>query len=305
MTIIGLSRRLLPALAVLAIVILVTSRIARAGDAPLRVVVTTSIIADWIHIVGGDSIELQTLVGPDGDPHEYEPVPADSISLSRADLIFENGLGLESWLDKMCQTAQTRAIRVVVTAGIPIRYLPGSREPDPHAWHNVADAIIMVGNVRDGLSKADPSHAGQYQSRAATYIHELQDLDTWVRKQVETIPPARRKIVTTHDAFGYFGDRYGFDISRSILESVTTEASDPSARQIAEVVEKIRASGVPVIFVENIQSPRLIVQIAAEANVRVGPALYSDALGQPGSDGDSYIKMIQYNVKKIVKELKQ
>jgi ABC-type Zn uptake system ZnuABC Zn-binding protein ZnuA len=286
--------------------------IGRAGAAPgtLRVVATTSIIADWARIVGGDDIDVNTLVGPNGDPHEFEPAPADSISLSQADLIFENGLGLENWLDKLYSSAQSPAKRIVVTDGIEVRHAPAhenenSDDRDPHAWQNVADAAVMVGNIRDALEAADPGHSADYKSRAAGYIKQLNELDAWARDQINSIPAAHRKLVTSHDAFGYFGDRYGLDISRSALESVTTEAADPSARQIADVVDQIKASGVPVIFLENIQNPKLIDQIASEANVKVGPPLYSDALGQPGTDGDTYIKMIRYNVQTIVKALSE
>jgi len=285
-----------------------------SGDSRLRVISTTSIIGDWVRIVGGDQIDLMTLVGPDGDPHDYEPVPADSVLLAQGDLIFENGFGLETWLDKLYTSAESKATRVVLTDGVELRRVgkteggnPGGQDDDrdPHAWQSVHNAAIMVGNIRDAFVKADPAHAADYRARSDAYINQLNDLDAWVQQQIQSIPADRRKLVTSHDAFGYFGQRYGIDVSRSALESVTTEASDPSARQIADVVEQIKASGVPVIFLENIQNPQLINQIAAEANVKVGPPLYSDALGQPGTAGDSYIKMIRYNVQTIVKALSQ
>jgi zinc/manganese transport system substrate-binding protein len=273
-----------------------------------RVVATTSIIGDWVRTVGGGDVELVTLVGPDGDPHEYEPAPADSLELSRADLVFENGLGLETWLDKLCTAAQCPARRVVVSDGVEGRRVSDARgdrsdDRDPHFWQNVADAAISVGNIRDALVKADPAHAADYRARAEKYIRELTDLDAWAQERINSIPPERRKLVTSHDAFGYFGERYGVEVSRSALESITTEAADPSARQLAEVVDQIKASGVPVIFLENIQNPRLIEQVAESAGVRVGPPLYSDAIGKPGTDGDTYVKMIRYNVRTLVKEL--
>jgi zinc/manganese transport system substrate-binding protein len=276
----------------------------------LKVVATISIIGDWVNTVGGDNVDLKVLVGPDGDPHEYEPVPADSVAIADASLLFENGFGLESWLDKLYDSSESKATRVVLTSGIDVRHVPQSEgerpngkddDRDPHAWQSVKNAAVMVGNIRDALVQADPAHAADYKSRADAYIKQLTDLDAWVQAQINTIPPAHRKLVTSHDAFGYFGERYGMDISRSALESVTTEAADPSAQQVAEVIDQIKASGVPVIFLENIQNPKLINQIASEANVTVGPPLYSDALGQPGTDGDTYIKMIQYNVKTLVK----
>lgn len=285
-----------------------------AGSPPkLKVVATTSIIGDWAKNVGQDDIDLTTLVGPDGDPHEYEPVPADSMVLSNANLIFENGLGLEHWLDKLCSSAGSKATRVALTNGIAVRHVPqseGSRpngredDRDPHVWQNIQDAALMVGNIRDALEKADPAHARIYAARAAAYIRQLEDLDAKVMKDIHAIPEGRRKLVTSHEAFGYFGQRYGMNVQRSALESVTTEAADPSARQIANVVEQIRASGVPVIFLENIENPKLINQIANEAGVRVGPPLYSDALGKPGTVGDTYIKMMLYNDNVLTKALK-
>jgi zinc/manganese transport system substrate-binding protein len=287
---------------------------AAANAGQIKVVATISIIGDWVNIVGGDHVDLTTLVGPDGDPHEYEPVPSDSVAIAQATLVFENGFGLETWLDKLYTSAQSSATRVVITDGVEVRHVPlteGERpngkddDRDPHAWQSVKNAETMVGNIRDALVKADPANAADYQSHAADYLKQLNDLDTWVQDQVNTIPKERRKLVTSHDAFGYFGERYGIDISRSALESVTTEASDPSAQQIAAVIDQIKSSGVPVIFLENIQNPKLINEIATDANVKVGPPLYSDALGQPGTDGDTYLKMIRYNVQTLVKCLGQ
>jgi zinc/manganese transport system substrate-binding protein len=278
----------------------------------LKVVATTSIIGDWVNTIGGADVDLTTLVGPDGDPHEYEPVPSDASALARSDLIFENGLGLETWLDKLYRSSQSKAKLIVVTRGIDPRRIPtietgsfgpATEEFDPHAWQDVRSAMVMVGNIRDALLKADPAHAAEFKARTDAYIKQLDQLDRWVQTQIDTLPKNRRNLVTSHDAFGYFGRRYGVDVTRSALESVTSEASDPSALQIAEVISQIKSTGVPVIFLENIQNPKLIDQIAADARVKVGPALYSDALGQPGTPGDTYIKMIRYNTKSIVDAL--
>ena len=278
-----------------------------------KVVATISIIGDWVKNVGGDDVELTTLVGPDGDPHEYEPVPADSITLSHANLIIENGFGLEHWLDKLYTAANSPATRVVITKGVEVRLVPDSEgerpngkddDRDPHAWQSVKNAEIMVGNIRDALEAADPAHAAGYKTRGDAYIAKLDKLDADTMQQIHSIPQNHRTLVTSHDAFGYFGLRYGMNISRNALESVTTEAADPSAQQIAQVVDSIKASGVPVIFLENIENRKLIDQIASEANVTVGPPLYSDALGQPGTPGDTYLGMIRHNVETLVKALK-
>jgi len=292
--------------------LMAAAQAASAADR-VKVIATISIIGDWVHVVGGGDVDLKTLVGPDGDPHEYEPIPADSISVGEASLVFENGLGLETWLDKLYNSAQSKATRVVITDGVEVRHVSedqGQRgggkndDCDPHAWQNVKNAVVMVSNIRDALIRADPAHAADYTARAAAYIQQLNELDGWTTDQIKSIPAAHRKLVTSHDAFGYFGQRYGIDVSRGALESVTTEASDPSAKQIAEVVEQIKASGVPVIFLENIQNPKLINQIASEAGVKVGLPLYSDALGPIGSDGETYLKMFRYNVRTLVGALK-
>jgi zinc/manganese transport system substrate-binding protein len=268
----------------------------------LHAIATTSIIADWVRCVGGDHVQITSLVGPDGDPHEYEPVPGDAVVLSQSNLIFANGLGLETWLDKLYSSSQTKAPLIELARGVdPIITTAG--EIDPHVWQDVTDAMVMVGNIRDALCRADPSHASQYQRNAAAYSQQLGDLDKWVRDQINSLPPTRRTLVTSHDAFGYFGRRYGMDVSRSALESVTSEASDPSAQQIAQVVSAIKSTGVPAIFLENIQNPHLIQQLAEDAQVKVAPSLYSDALGAAGSDGETYIKMIRHNVNTIVKAL--
>ena len=278
-----------------------------------KVVATFSILGDWARVVGGTDIDETTLVGPDGDPHEYEPVPADSVAVGRADVILENGLALEHWLDKLCTAADATGMRVVVTNGIDVRHVPqgeGDRpngkddDRDPHAWQSVRDAELMVDHIRDALVQVDPAHAAGYASRAAAYQRQLEALDRYAMQQVHSIPANHRKLVTSHDAFGYFGQRYGMDVSRSALESVTTEAADPSAQQIAAVVDQIKASGVPVIFLENIQNPKLINQLAAEAGVTVGPPLYSDALGKPGTGGDTYLKMMRSNVDALARALR-
>ena len=284
---------------------------ATPDNGKLKVVATTSIIGDWVKIVGGDYVDLKTLVGCDGDPHEYEPVPADSIALANASVVFANGLGLENWLDKLMASARSKAVRIALTDSIQIRRVPTgeqtssteSGDGDPHAWQNIQNAAIMVAHIRDALAKADPSHADQFRANCAAYTAQLNNLDAWAIQQIHSIPPDRRKLVTSHDAFGYFGQRYGIDISGGTLKSVTTEASDPSAQQIAQVVEEIKSSHAPVIFLENIENPRLIQTIASAAHVQVGPPLYTDALGQPGSAGDTYLKMIRYNVDTLVKAL--
>lgn len=278
---------------------------AEASKTTLPAVATYSILADWVTEVAGDHVRLTTLVGPGGDAHTYEPTPQDSVALSKAVLVFENGLGFEAWLDRLFESSRSKATRVVVTREIHGRTLSdehGHNESDPHVWHDPQFAIQMVREIELALKKADPDHSGEYQQNADRYVAELQELNTWILGQITMIPESRRKLVTTHDTFGYFAERYGFRVS-SVMGTVSSEVSDPSAAQIAAIIEHIRREQVPAIFAENILNPQLTEQVAREAAVKLVPTLFTDALGPEGSDGDSYLKMMRSNVLKIVESL--
>lgn len=284
------------------------------ADAGLSAVATFSILGDLVQNVAGDHVQVVTLVGPDGDAHTFEPTPADSVALTKAALIFENGLGLEPWLDDLYSASGATAPRVVVSGGVELLSLHEAEhdqadtehgEFDPHIWHNVANAIQMVENIRAALSAADPAHADAYTANAENYLAELKELDSWVQDQVATLPADRRKLVTSHDTFGYFAAAYGFEIVGTAMGAASTEAADPSARELAQLAETIKAADVPTIFAENVANPQLIEQIAREAGVSVGPPLYTDALGKAGSEGDSYIRMMRYNVDAIVTALSE
>ncbi len=274
---------------------------APSSDAGLRVVATFSILGDWVSNVAGEEVQLRTLVGPDGDAHTFEPTPADAAALAESDLIIENGLQFEPWLNDLYQSSGSTATRMAAAAGLDP--LPaGEGEFDPHVWHDVTLAMRMVEAIRDALVQADPQNAELYRANAESYLAELRSLDQWVQEQVQTLPPERRKLVTSHDTFQYFAGRYGFTILGAAL-GVTTETADPSASEIASLVEEIRAAGVPAVFVENVSNPGLMERIASEAGVAVGPPLYTDALGPPGSQGESYVRLIEYNVTSIVEAL--
>jgi zinc/manganese transport system substrate-binding protein len=285
-----------------------------ATDGKLQVVATYSILGDLALNVGREAIALTTLVGPGSDTHTFEASPADTAALSQAGLILENGLGFEGWLDELYESSESTAERVVVTDGLALLAAGEAHEheeaaehehgdSDPHVWHSVANAILMVRAIRDALVEADPANAETYQANADAYIAELQALDQWVFEQVAQLPEERRKLVTSHDTFSYFAERYGFEIAGTALGSISTETADPSAGEMAELVETIRTAGVPAIFAEEVASSEVMAQIAAEAGVTLGPPLYSDALGEAGSEGDSYVKMMQYNVTTIVNTL--
>lgn len=274
----------------------------------LQVVATYSILGDVVQNIGGDHIALTTLVGPDGDTHTYEPVPQDSVTLSEADLVFENGLGFESWLDDLYTASGSTAKRVVISEGI----IPGTisvgdeaGETDPHLWQNMYNFVHASEIVRDALSAADPANAASYQMNANAYIAQLLDTDTYILQQVQTIPAEQRKLVTDHDAFGYFASRYGFTIVGTALGSVTTEGAEPSAADIAALVGAIQATGTRAIFPENIENPDLVNQVAQEANVVVGPALCSDALSPADGPCPTYVAMMRYNIDSMVGALSQ
>jgi zinc/manganese transport system substrate-binding protein len=263
----------------------------------IKAVATISIIGDVVRNVAGDAVDLTVLVGPDGDAHEYEPIPSDSVNIAKADIIFENGLQLEHWLDKLYTASGSKAKRVIVSEGITPRIFEDNpQEVDPHAWQDVSNVIIYAQHIRDAFIAIDPANKGLYTMRANDYIQQLQTLDAWVKGQVASIPVAQRKLVTNHDALGYFARAYGFKIIGAVIPSATTEASDPSAQQTVQLLNIIKSNGVHAIFSENMANPKLVDTLSQEAGVEVGPVLYTDALGPIGSAGDTYLKMIKYNV---------
>jgi ABC-type Zn uptake system ZnuABC Zn-binding protein ZnuA len=288
-------RKFFPLFIIAALLLAACGRTA-APTNKLKVVATYSILGDLAQNVGGDHIELRTLVGPGQDTHTFEPVPADAKALTDAALVFENGLEFETWFDELYESSGSKAERIVVADGLE------TLEFDPHVWHSVANAIHMVKAIRQALMKADAANAPTYQANADKYIAELQALEAWVFDQVKTLPADRRKLVTTHDTFGYFAARYGFEVIGTILPA-TTEGASPSAQEVDRLVAEVKAAGVPAVFAENVSSNTLLRQVADEAGIKVVASLYTDALGPPGSDGDTYLKMMRYNAATIVAEL--
>jgi len=284
---------------------------AGSGDGPVEVVATYSILGDLVENVGGQNVELTTLVGPNGDAHTFEPAPSDNAKLAEADVVFENGLEFETWLDDLYESSGSGAERTVVTEDLDL--LPIAEEEhgheeeaegaheeehgeyDPHVWHAPTNAVVMVESIRDALAEADPENAEAYERNAGEYISKLEGLDADVREQVDSIPEGNRTLFTSHDTFGYFAERYGFGVDTA-LASVSTGAGDPSAGETAELVEEIEASGVPAIFGENVSNSSVMENIASEAGVELAPTLYTDALGEPGTEGSTYVRMVRYNV---------
>lgn len=310
--------RWIAALSILAVAALarpVAAQTPATGE-PLHVVATFSILGDLAQDIGGDAVQVTTLIGPGVDAHTFDPAPADLVALEEADVIIENGLGFEPWLDGFFASAQPSGIRVVATEGIAPRGAAGHEEAhdesaadhghgaaDPHVWHDVANAIVIAGTIRDALIAADPDDAALYEANAAALIADLEALDAWVREQVSALPEERRKLVTSHDTFGYFADAYGFTVVGTALGSLSTEAGDPSAREIAMLIGEIEAAGVPAIFAENVSNPDLMAAISEEAGVALAPPLFSDALDAPGTPAGDYAGMVESNVTTIVTAL--
>ncbi|WP_027580470.1 zinc ABC transporter substrate-binding protein [Bradyrhizobium sp. Ai1a-2] len=282
-------------LALLALVALVGP--ARAQER-LNVVASFSILADLVRNVGGDSVNLAMLVGPEGDAHVYRPTPADARKVAEAKLLFINGFGLEGWLPRLVQSAGGKATIVTATDGITPLKLGAA--PDPHAWQSVANVKIYIANIRDALAAASPANAAAFRANAESYLAELDALDSDVRQAVAAIPEAHRKVISTHRAFGYFAAAYGVEFIAPV--GVSTE-SEPSARDIAAIITQIKKAQIPAIFLENISDPRLIQRVAEETGASIGGTLYSDSLTAEKGEAPTYIAMVRHNIKALTSAL--
>lgn len=275
----------------------------------LNVVTTFSILDDFVKNVGGDRVEVKSLVGPNSDTHVYTPTPADAQTVAAAKLVIINGLGLEGWLPRLVDSSGGKTNIVVATKGITPRKIaagealsqnhdPGSA--DPHAWQSVPNAKIYVANIRDALIAADPAGADTYRKNADVYLAKLNTLDREVREAMAQIPAERRHVISTHDAFGYFAAAYGVDFIAP--QGVSTE-SEPSARDIAAIITQVKKDKIPAVFLENIADPRLMRRIAAETGAKVGGTLYSDSLTEENGSAPTYIELVRHNIKALTSAL--
>ena len=290
------------------------------GGTGLRVVATTTQIGDFVRNVGGDSVRLTVLLKPNQDAHDFDPEPSQVRALANAGLVLRNGIGLDAFVHKAIEGSDAEV--VVVSEGIRLR-TGGEHEEeegegehaedeaaheeaagnDPHVWLSVPNAKIMVENVRLALREADSANEAASDQNAQRYLAELDALDASIRQQVATVTAACRKLVTNHEVLGYYAEAYGLELVGSVIPSATTEAQ-PSAGDVAEIVRRIRAEGVPAIFAEASVNPALLRQVGREAGVTVVDDLYGDSLGPAGSDGATYIEMMQSNTRKIVAALR-
>jgi zinc/manganese transport system substrate-binding protein len=285
-----LSRRFLLLVACLIAAFCVLPPVAFAQK-KVRVVASFSILGDLVRQVGGDSVEVTTLVGPDGDAHTYTPTPADSVKIQQADLVAINGISFEMWADRLVRAANYKGARLVASRGI--KALRAGGAADPHAWQDVRNVKLYAANIRDALAGVDPAGAADYEARAAAYLAKLDELDAEIRATFDAIPKVRRKVITSHDAFTYFGDAY--DVVFHSPQGLSTDAA-PSSRGVAALIRQIKVEGIKAVFVENMTNPRMIEQIAKETGVKLGGRLYSDALSS-GPPADTYIDLMRHNTR--------
>ncbi len=272
----------------------------------VKAVASFSILADMVKQVGGDRVEVITLVGPDGDAHVYEPTPADAKNLASANILFTNGLGFEGWMDRLEKSSGFKGNVVVASTGVAPRTMVeeegGEKETitDPHAWQSLANGKLYVANIRDGLIAVDPDGKAIYEANANTYLDAIAKEETDVKAALAALPKERRKIITSHDAFGYFGATYGLEVIAP--EGVSTE-SEASAQDVAKIIRQIKAEKIPAVFMENITDHRLLDQIASETDAKIGGTLYTDALSPPDGPAGTYLDMFRNNIETLTAAL--
>lgn len=294
-----LSRRLL--LSAAAALALSSPGLGYAAD-PLPVVASFSILGDLVAQIAGPDATVKTLVGPDGDAHVYQPTPSDAKAVAAAKLVFVNGLGFEGWMNRLLKSSGTKATAITVTTGIQPRAADKDEHGhahgnvDPHVWQNVAHVQVMVTNIAAALAAADPTHADAYKARAAAYQADLSKLDADIRSQIAALAPAQRRVITSHDAFGYYGAAYG--VTFLSPQGMNTE-SEASAKDVAKLIAQMRKQKIKAVFVENISDPRLTEQLAKEAGAAVGGELYSDALSPSSGPATTYLDLMRFNTKAL------
>jgi zinc/manganese transport system substrate-binding protein len=289
---------------------------ASADAAPLKVVASFTVLGDLARQVGGDDVTVTTLVGADGDAHVFQPTPNDAKALKEADVIIINGLGFEGWMSRLIESSGTKAPVVTASQGIAKTLSMAEEEEeghnghhhhhhgstDPHAWQSLTNGRVYVKNIAAALQKADPANSKDYTDRSAKLDAELAALDAWVKKEIATVPEAKRRVITTHDAFGYFADAY--QVMFLAPTGFSTD-DEPSAKEMKQLVQQIKSGKTRALFFETMSNPNVIQQLATEAGAVVGPALYADALSGDAGNAPTYQAMFQYNVTEMVKGMNQ
>lgn len=274
-----------------------------AGLPPVLAV--ESFLADIAQNVAGERLAVGSLIPVDADPHAYQPSPQDAVKIQNAGVLIINGANLEVFIAPLLQNTTGKQQVITASAGLTPRPDPSGQNPlgDPHYWLDPNNVIKYVENIRDGFSQVDPVGKPIYATNAQNYIVELQNLDAWIKGQVQLVPQAHRQLVTNHETFGYFAQRYGFTIVGAIVPSITSGAA-PSAQELAALINQIHSSGTPAIFLEAGTNPQLADQIASETGVKVVTGLYTHSLSLPGGQAATYIAMMKYDVNAIVEALK-
>lgn len=274
---------------------------AHAGE-PIPVVASFSLLGDLVQVVGGDRVKVTNLAGPDADAHEFNPRPEHAKAVLGARLLVVNGLNFEPWAQKLAKSAGYKGETVVASQGVKPRQMAAEAshahpETDPHAWQNPQNVVLYVNNITAGLSRVDPSGSATYKANAEAYARQLKDFDAQAKSQFDAIASANRKVITSHDAFGYLAARYGIVM---LAPEGTNTDSEPSARHVAELIRQIKREKIKAVFVENMSNPKLIEQLSKDAGVSVGATLYSDALSDASGPASTYLKMMHYNVTQLV-----
>lgn len=269
----------------------------------VNVVASFTVLADIVKQVGGEHVNVKSLVGPNGDPHTFEPTPQDSQALASADLVFVSGLGLEGWMDRLVSASGYKGDAVVASRGVATRRMEeeGKAVTDPHAWNSMYNGIIYAANVMNALIKADPQDADAIRLSGEKYIEKLQTLDGWAKTAFAAIPAAKRKVLTSHDAFGYFGQRYGVTFLAPVGFSTEAEAS---ASEVGGLIQQLKAEHIHSYFIENQTDPRLVKQIASATGAQPGGELYPEALSQPSGPAPTYVAAFRHNVEAMIRSMK-
>jgi zinc/manganese transport system substrate-binding protein len=277
------------------------------ANEPLPVVASFSILADMVKQVGGPHVEVSSLVGPNSDAHVFDPTPSDAKRLAAAKLVVVNGLGFEGWMSRLIKSSGYKG--PVLTASKGVKTIPIAKSdhghghshshtaPDPHAWQSLLNARQYVENIRVSLSAAMPAHSADFQSRATDYLKQIDALEKSTQARIAAVPMEHRRVITSHDAFGYFARQY--KVTFYPLQGLST-ASEPSAADVVRIVNEIKKNKVTAIFAENISDPRVLERVAKDSGAKIGGTLYADALSAPGTQADTYLKMFELNVSTIL-----
>jgi zinc/manganese transport system substrate-binding protein len=275
---------------------------------PLPVTASFSILGDLVRVVGGERVAVTSLVGPDEDAHVFEPKPTDAKTILQSKLLVTNGLGFEPWAQRLAKSAGFKGMTVVAGTGVKPRAMAGEKgshghaSVDPHAWQDPTNTILYVRNISAALSQLDPAGAASFKANTDAYVKQLEDLDAWAKAQIAQLPKDKRKVITSHDAFGYFAAHYGLVFLAP--QGVSTDA-EPSARDVAALIRQIKREKIKAVFFENMSSAKLLAQLSKDAGVTMGAELYADALAKPGEPGATYLGMMRHNIGQLTAGMQQ